>query len=78
MFAGRISLGLESADNGPVDPSDSDRRLSHPSHLRTQSRDHAIQPSFLVEESDPAARGDSYIVETSNTAQTRGFTPAYL
>jgi len=51
-----------------VGPSDSDRGLSHPSHLRTQSRDHAIQPSLLIREPDPAAGGDSYIAgEISNT-----------
>ena len=38
---------------------------------RAQPRDHAIQPSFLIGKSDPAAGGDSYIVgETSNTANS--------
>jgi len=39
-------------------PSDSDTGLSHTSHLRTHSGDHAIQPSLLIGESDP---GDSYL-----------------
>ena len=41
------------------------------SHLRTHSGDHAIQPSLLVRESDPAAGGDSYLAgEARVPAQT--------
>ena len=62
--------------SGPVGPSDSDTGLSHTPYLslRTHSGDHAIQPSLLIRESDPAAGGDSYLAgEAGVPAQTKGF-----
>ena len=53
----------------PVGPSDSDTGLSHTSHLRTHSGDHAIKPSLLIGESDPAAGGDSYLAGEAGNAE---------
>ena len=62
-----IHSELESADQGPVGLTDSDRGLSHPPLISSQTRDHTSQPSLFIREPDLAAGGDTNLAgETSH------------
>ena len=64
-----IHSELESADQGPVGVglADSDRGLSHPLLISSQTRGHTSQPSLFIREPDLAAGGDTNLAgETSH------------